>query len=180
MPCMPLWPTMSICHYVWVGHAGSFTGASAFALLKSESIPLLRRHEFTKFGSEEKVFIGKDSVAEMFVERAKFIQKELKLTTSMRSFCEHMKANLKIVNGEIGRQKAFWTRSDAHNFWRLRKIRRFKGIGEGHRTHESRINRLQNEIKIIPDKKARSQKIVSSLQIARVARKPQPMFYKNK
>ena len=46
---------------IWVGHAGSFTGISAYRILRSETLPLLlNRREFTKFG-EEDVKVAEDS-----------------------------------------------------------------------------------------------------------------------
>ena len=175
---------------IWPGHAGSFTGKSAFALLKSESIPLfMKKCEFNKFGSEEKVYIGNDEIAEMFVQRAKLIQKELQITTSMRSFCKHMKANLKIVNGEIGRQNHILFPSHitllsehtrTHILDDLKKFGDLKASERGTERMNQELIKIQNQVKKIPDQNLRGNKMVERIQIQRVAKPVLPMFTKTK
>ena len=40
---------------------------------------------------------------EYYIERANILEKEMKLASSTRTFCNHMKEDLKILNAEIGR-----------------------------------------------------------------------------
>ena len=175
---------------IWPGHAGSFTGKSAFALLKSETIPLfMEKREFSKFDSSEKITIGNDEIANMFVERAKLIQKELKITTSMRSFCKHMKANLKIVNSEIGRQNHVLFPSHVtllsehtrtHILDDLNKFGDLKASERGTERMNQELIHIQNQVKRISDKNVRANKMMEGIQIKRDAKPVQPMFSKKK
>ena len=175
---------------IWPGHAGSFTGKSAFALLKSETIPsFMRKKEFRKFGTNEKIYIGNNEIAEMFVQRAKLIQKELKITTSMRSFCKHMQANLKIVNGEIGRQNHVLFPSHitllseharTHILDDLREFGDLKASERGTERMNQELIRIQNQVKRIPDKNVRANKMMADIQIKRGAVPVPMMFTKNK
>ena len=116
----------------------------------------------------------------MFVQRAKLIQKELKITTSMRSFCKHMEANLKIVNGEIGRQNHVLFPSHVtllsehartHIPDDLKKFGDLKASERGTERMNQELIRIQSQVKRIP---------AQDLQINQVAKPVQPMHTKTK
>ena len=176
---------------VWVGHDGSFNGTSAYNLLQSKTIPLvLQKQSFPKFNDSSTIIsVGNNMVAEYYIERANILEKEMKLASSTRTLCNHMKEDLKILNSEIGRHNHVLFPNHVvllsehfrtHIFENLDKYGDVKASERGtERMNQTLIN-IQEQTKRIQDKRQRADKVAEILQITREANPIPMMFTKSK
>ena len=124
-------------------------------------------------------------VAEYYIERAKIPEKEMKLASCTRTFCTHMKADLEILNAEIGRHNHVLFPNHVvllsehfrtHIVENLDRYGDLKASERGTERMNQLLIKIQDQAKRIQDKETRAKKTSEILQIAREAN-PIPMMY---